>query len=128
MRTSRKLALAFALLVASILLLRFNGWFGLGILVALPLVILWWFDLGSELRSSPSPSRLVRVGGLLMGLPQAVFGLVCLVAGLSLICWVLYNTFWEIHPFYTGGFLTFGLGPLLALFGLGLLFDAFSRA
>ncbi len=128
MRTVYKLALVVALFMASVLLLQLNGWFGLGIVVALPLMIVLWFDLGRELRASTSTSQFVRVAGLLMGLPQALFGVVCLVAGISIICWVLYNSLWQRDPHYIGGFLTFGIGPLAALFGLGLLTDAFKRA
>lgn len=128
MRTARKLSAAILVLVASVLLLRVDGWFGLGAVIALPLSILYWFDLGRELRASSSASRLQRVVGLLMGVPQALFGVLCLVAGISIIVWVLYNSLWGHDPNYTGGFLTFGIGPLLAAAGLGLVLDAFRRS
>jgi hypothetical protein len=111
-----------------VLLLGVNGWFGVGFVVALPLVILLWFDLGRELRTSPSSGRVGRIAGLLMGVPQALFGLVCATAGIAIVCWVLYNSFWKQDPNYTGGFLTFGVGPLLVLFGVGLALDAFRRS
>lgn len=127
MRTAHKLSLASTVLVASILLLRVSGWFGLGFVMALPLVILWWFDLGRELRSTDSTSQVMRAAGLIMGLPQAIFGLTSLVAGIGIVAWVIYNSFWRRDPSYTGGFLIFGIGPALMLFGLGLLVDAFWR-
>lgn len=128
MSTAKKLILALAVLVGSVLLLRVNGWFGVGFAVALPLVILLWFDLGHELRSSPASSRAGRAVGLLMGVPQALFGLLCAAVGIAIICWVLYNSFWERDPNYTGGFLTLGVGPVLSLFGVGLVFDSFKHA
>lgn len=128
MSTARKLLLAGLVLVGSVLLLRINGWLGVGFVVALPIVILLWFDLGRELRTSPSAGRVGRVAGLLMGVPQALFGVVCAAAGVAIVCWVLYNSFWKRDPHYTGGFLTFGVGPVLALFGVGLVFDSFRRS
>lgn len=128
MSPALKLALSWCLLVGSILLLRVDGWFGIGFVVALPLVILYWFDFGRELRTSPSSSRLRRIAGLLMGVPQALFGVACAAIGIGIVCWVLYNSFWERDPNYTGGFLTLGIGPVLVLFGAGLVFDAFKRS
>ncbi|MDR0737031.1 MAG: hypothetical protein LBF51_09440 [Zoogloeaceae bacterium] len=127
MKTGHKLTVASIVLVVSILLLRVDGWFGLGFVAAFPLAILWWFELGRELRDSDAASPFRRAVGLLMGLPQAVFGLFSLITGVSIIAWVLYNSFWRRDPHYTGGFLTFGVGPLLVLFGLWLLVDAFKR-
>lgn len=128
MRTAHKLSTAIVVLVASVLLLRVDGWFGLGAVVALPLSVLYWFDLGRELRASASANRFQRVAGLLMGVPQALFGLLCLVSGISIVVWVLYNSLWGHDPNYTGGFLTFGIGPLLVVAGLGLVLDAFRRS
>ena len=127
MSTALKLALAWCLLVGSVLLLRVDGWFGVGFVLALPLIILYWFDLGRELRASQSSSRWHRAAGLIMGLPQALFGIACAAIGIAIICWVLYNSFFERDPNYTGSFLTLGIGPVLTLFGIGLAVDAFSR-
>jgi hypothetical protein len=127
MTTARKLCLSLALLIFSFPLLQISGWFGLGIPIGLLLSILYWLDLGRELRANPPANRTLRILGFLMGVPQALFGLLCLVAGVSIIGWVLYNSFWHRDPHYTGGFLTFGIGPLLSLFGIGWLVDAFRR-
>jgi hypothetical protein len=127
MKIVHKFIAAITLLVASVFLLRFNGWFSLGAVAALPLVILYWFDLGRELRNSSSSSRTGRTVGFLMGVPQALFGILCLAMGVLLIGWVLYNSLWQRDSHYSGGFLTFGIGPMLALFGFGLVFDAFKK-
>ena len=125
MRTSRKLLASLTVLIGSVLLLRVNGWFGLGFVVALPLSILYWLDYGTELRQISRPSRARRLLAFVVGVPQVLFGLVSLVSGVSIVAWVLYNSFWEKQPEYTGGFLTIGIGPLLVLFGSGLVASAF---
>jgi len=127
MRTSRKLLASLAILVGSVLLLRVNGWFGLGFVVALPLSIVLWLDYGRELREIAQPSRARRLLAFVVGVPQVLFGLVSLVAGASIVVWVLYNSLWKEQPEYSGGFLSFGIGPVLALFGLGLIADAFRK-
>jgi uncharacterized membrane protein len=127
-KTGQKFVVALALLVASCLLLAVDGWFGLGIVVGLPLTILLWIDLGRELRTAPGQNRGSRAAGLLMGIPQALFGVLCLGVGVAIICWVLYNSLWRRDPNYTGGWLSFGIAPLLSLFGVGLTVDAFKRA
>ncbi len=128
MTTARKFFIVAAVFVGSILLLRVNGWFGLGAAIALPVVILLWFDLGRELRTSPSTRRLNRLAGILMGVPQALFGAVCAAAGIAIMCWVLYNSFWARDPHYSGSFLSFGIGPVLVLIGAGFISDAFRRS
>jgi hypothetical protein len=123
--TGRKLSLSLACLALSVLLLPLNGWFGIGFPIGLILSILYWIDFGSELRAKQSAGRWWRTLGLFLGIPQALFGLTCLVSGAAIVCWVLYNSFWKPDPNYTGGFLTLGIGPALALFGIGWLVNAF---
>ena len=65
--------------------------------------------------------------GVVFGLPQAVFGLLAVVCGISIIAWALYNSLVERRTEYSGGFLTFGLGPILALFGGLWLREAFAK-
>ena len=126
-KTSRKLWLSIAVLVLSFPMLRLSGWFGLGIPIGLALSVLYWFDLAGELRNAPSSSRTMRIISVLMGVPQALFGLLCACIGSAIVIWVLYNTFVERQPQYTGGFLTLGIGPVLVIFGLGWLSTAFRR-
>ena len=126
-KTAGKLALSLALLVLSVPLLMVNVWLGLGIPVGLVLSVLYGLDLAQELRNAPDPSRMIRAAGLLMGVPQALFGLLCLLTGMGMVAWVLYNTFVERQPQYSGGFLALGAGPALVLFGLGWLASAFRR-
>lgn len=126
-RTARKLLLSLAIFLLSFPLLILNGWFGLGIPIGLVLSILYWFDVADELRSAQNPSRAVRLASVLMGVPQALFGLSCAAVGLTIVVWVLYNTFVERQPQYTGGFLTLGIGPVLVLFGVGWVATAFRR-
>lgn len=126
-KTALKLGIAIAAMPLSLLLigLTHNGFFFLFFLLSLPLAVLYWIDLGREIRNTQKPSPLGRVLGVLMGVPQALFGLLCIAAGSVIVGWVLYNTFVERQPEYTGGFLTLGIGPVLVLFGLGWLLGAF---
>jgi hypothetical protein len=104
-----------------------GAWFLLLIYGAFPVLILAWIDFGHALRNAPSSSKVLFVLGVIFGLPQALLGLLALVAGIAIVGWVLYNSFIARLPEYTGGFLTFGLGPVLALFGLFWLREAFIR-
>lgn len=127
--TALKLGVSIAAIPLSILLLGLthNAFFFLVLLASLPFAILYWFDLGRQLRTASNPSRGVRALGIIMGVPQALFGLVCAVAGTGIVVWVLYNIFVQRQPEFTGGFLSFGIGPALILFGLGWLITAFRR-
>ena len=59
---------------------------------------------------------LRRIFNALFRVPLALFGLVCIVAGGSVIGWVLYNVFIERRKEYAGPHLVFGLGS----FGVGV--------
>lgn len=122
-----KLTLSCCLFIGSLLLLGENGWFSIGLVVALPLIILYWIDLGRELRESTNSGRFCRMMGLLMGVPQALFGVACAVIGLSIIGWVLYNLFWKLDPDYIGVVPELTTSSLLTLYGIGYIFDAFKR-
>ncbi len=89
------------------------------------LSVLYSFDLGRQLRAVDSPNLPQRVLGVVFGLPQAAFGIISICIGLALICWVLYNSFVERLPEYSGGFLTLGIGPLLISGGVGWLVYSF---
>lgn len=128
-KTALKLGMSLAAMPLSILLLGLthNSLFFLSLVAGLLFSILYWFDLGGQLRCHPSPSRAGRTLGILMGVPQALFGLLCALIGVAIVVWVLYNTFVERQPEYTGGFMALGIGPALILFGLGWLVTAFRR-
>ena len=104
-----------------------TAWFILFIFIGLPILILSWVDLGHNLREIDKPSFVIKVLGVLFGVPQALFGLISFGVGVSIIGWVLYNTFIETLPQYSGGFLTFGVAPALVLFGIYWLRAAFVR-
>jgi hypothetical protein len=125
--TGSKLGLALVTLVVSVGLMGFSAWFGWGVVLALPLSILWWFELGAEWRQASADHPRKRLAGWLMGLPQALFGLLCTAVGMAMLGWALYNTFWTRDPAYSGGLLTFGLAPTLILFGVGLILAALRR-
>jgi hypothetical protein len=126
-KTAMKLGISIATMPLSILMLRFthNHVFFLSFMAGLLFSILYWFDLGYQLRNAANKTRFIRFFSIIMGIPQALFGLVCVSIGLAIVIWVLYNTFVDRQPEYTGGFLTFGIGPLLILFGIGWLVSAF---
>ncbi|MDR0634193.1 MAG: hypothetical protein LBF91_04365 [Azoarcus sp.] len=58
-------------------------------------------------------------------MPKALLGLASIGIGLAIIAWVVYNSFVERLPQYSGGFLTFGIGTTLLLFGWAWLVSAF---
>lgn len=94
-----------------------TAWFIGFIFIGLPLFILCWIDLGAAIRRIPEPGPLVRVMGLFFGAPQFLLGLLALLMGAALIGWVLYNTFIERLPSYTGRWFSFGFGPALVAGG-----------
>jgi hypothetical protein len=125
---SLKLGSAFLFLTALAFAIRETNadswltvWFILFIFVGIPFSILAFFDVGRSLRALPNPARLVRVIGIVCALPQALFALVAIALGVTLVVWVLYNSLVRHVPGYSGGFLTFGIGPALVLIGLGWL-------
>lgn len=124
-RTAIKLFLSVAALPLSLLLVRVSGYFFLPFLIALPLALLYWLDMGQALRNEGEGSRLRRMVGIAMGVPQALLGLLCVVAGIAIIVWLIYNHFIERQPEYRnnpGGWL---FAPLLVLVGAGWLLSAF---
>ncbi|MDH5650356.1 MAG: hypothetical protein OEZ39_00640 [Gammaproteobacteria bacterium] len=83
--------------------------------------------MGHTLRETENSSMTVRTLGIIFGVPQALFGLVSFSTGLSIIIWVLYNTFIKTTPQYSGGILEFGITPGLLLMGIYWLRHAFDR-
>jgi hypothetical protein len=67
-------------------------------------------------RTNDGRTVLSRIFNVMFRVPLALFGVVCLVAGVALIGWVLYNVFVERQKEYSGPRFIFGLGS----FGVGL--------
>ncbi|MBI5775108.1 MAG: hypothetical protein HZA89_15395 [Verrucomicrobia bacterium] len=67
-------------------------------------------------RTNDGATLSSRVFNVLFRVPLALFGFVCLVAGVAIIGWVLYNIFVERQKEYTGPSFFFGLGS----FGVGV--------
>lgn len=131
MRIRTKLGLSLVALLSSLPLMigTGNGYFILLLLIGLPAAILFWFDLGRELRATPSPTRTERALGLAMGVPQVLFGLLCAGIGLMLVLWILYNLLVEQQSqFRIPSLPALGGGPLMIVVGLGWARTAFRRA
>ena len=100
---------------------------GVVFVFALACAFLWLLELRDALSQDAAadwPKRALRT---LIALPQALFGLFTLCCGLAIIAWVLYNTFVERQPEYSGGFLTFGMSTGMTVYGYRWLRSAFGR-
>ncbi|PZS69828.1 hypothetical protein [Stenotrophomonas maltophilia] len=131
MRTRTKLGLSLVALLSSLPLMigTGNGYFILLLLIGLPAAVLFWFDLGRELRAIPSPTRTARALGLAMGVPQVLFGLLCAGIGLLLVAWILYNLLIEHQSqFRIPSLPAFAVGPMMIVVGLSWARTAFRRA
>lgn len=126
-KTARHFVLWLSVLLLSWPLLRFSGWFGLGIPVGLVLSILYGFDLAAECRNAPPSNRLLRIACRALAVPQALFGLICAAIGMAIVLWILYNTFIDRQPQYRPQLFGLGVGPVLLLFGIGWIASAFRR-
>src|SRR5882762_409232 len=83
-------------------------------------------------RTNSGSSFISRVFNLLFRAPLALFGLICLAGGLSIIIWVLYNVCVKRHEEYTGpglvtGLGSFGVGVPLVLYGFATLRSVIRR-
>ena len=67
-------------------------------------------------RTNDGTTFLGRIFNVLFRVPLAMFGLVCLITGVAIIGWVLYNVFIQRQKEYTGPRYVIGLGS----FGVGL--------
>lgn len=99
------------------------------ILLLVPFGILRTIDY---YRTNDGQTLIARLFNAVFRVPLTLFGLVCLVAGISIIGWVLYNVFVERQRDYTGpqiifGFGSFGVGVPLVLYGWYTLRSVVSR-
>jgi hypothetical protein len=83
------------------------------IILLIPFGILRMIDF---YRTNDGTTLLSRIFNALFRVPLALFGLVCLMAGIAIIGWVLYNVLVERQKEYSGPHLIFGLGS----FGVGV--------
>jgi hypothetical protein len=83
------------------------------IILLIPFGILRMIDF---YRTNDGTTLLSRIFNALFRVPLALFGFVCLMAGIAIIGWVLYNVFVERQKEYSGPHLIFGLGS----FGVGV--------
>ena len=97
------------------------------IFVGIPLLIVTIGDFAYACRMNPSNPRLLTIIGFILGVPQALFAILTILIGLMIAGWVLYNTFIERQPEYTGGLLTFGMAPMMLLVGAAWLRGVFMR-
>lgn len=99
------------------------------ILLLIPIGILRLIEF---YRSNDGTTFLSRMFNVLFRVPLALFGLVCVVAGIGIIGWVLYNLLFERQKEYSGptfitGLGSFGFGVPLVLFGWLTLRSSFRR-
>jgi hypothetical protein len=66
-------------------------------------------------RTNDDTTKFGRVFNIVFRVPLALFGLTCLVVGVAIIGWVLYNVFVQRQKEYSGPSFIFGLGS----FGVG---------
>jgi len=125
--TGKKLIIALLMVLFSLVLMRFNSWFGVGVVVGLVLAILYTIDYATELRTIENANKLQHFLLVLLTVPQILFGIGIIAIGASIVLWVLYNNFVARQSEYTGGFLTFGMAPIFIVFGIGLLISALKK-
>ncbi len=103
-------------------------WIGY-VFLLIPIGILRMIEFYRTNDGTTIPSRIFNA---LFRAPLALFGLVCLVVGIGIVGWVLYNLFVERQKDYSGpsfitGIASFGVGIPLILFGLATLKSSFRR-
>ena len=116
--TGRKLLFSLILLLISPWLMRFSGWFGIGLFVGLILTILYSFDYTAEIHRRGVHTAGQNIVYWLLRVPQLLFGLLAVGIGLVLAIWVFYNMLIERLPEYSSGPLGWFIIPALLLFGL----------
>jgi hypothetical protein len=88
------------------------------IFLGLPVVVLCGIEAGRTLRALPDVPASWKAIGILLSIPQAIFGLISVLLGLAIILWVAYNFLVERQPEFTGGVIpSTGIGPALVAAG-----------
>ena len=96
--------------------------------LAAPMLVLLTIEMGKTLREAPEAPRALRAVGLILSIPQALFGFVAVALGVAITLWTAYNLLVERQPQFTGGLIpSLGIGPALALAGYWWMRTAFTR-
>lgn len=127
--TAMKLLAAIGGMVGSVLCLRLThaDIFFFSFIAGFIFSLLYWIDLGGQLRDIENPRVWQRMLGIAFGVPQALLGLTSIAIGVAIIGWVLYNSLIERTPEYSGSFLSMGIGPMLIAGGVFWVVLAFKR-
>jgi multisubunit Na+/H+ antiporter MnhC subunit len=102
-----------------------SAFFILTFLVGFIASIVYFFDVGRELRQISNPTRNERILGIVFGVPQALLGLTSVVIGISIFVWRLYNVFIERQPEYTSSFKSSAFALFLVIGGAAVLASSF---
>lgn len=105
-----------------------TAWMTGFVFLGVPIFILCWIEFGTELRAIENPGWLLKLLGMLFGIPQLLFGLVALAIGLAITGWVLFNVFIERQPEYSGGYFSLGVAPALIVVAWYWIRAAFRKA
>lgn len=104
-----------------------SGIFFVGCVAGLLLSILWGIDLGRQLRAASENKGMTRAAGWVMGILQALLGLMSLLMGLSIIVWILYNLLIKLQPQFMFSLLAAPVPFMLVKAGATWLRDAFKH-
>jgi hypothetical protein len=63
-----------------------------------PMLVLSTIDMGKTLREAPEAPRALRAVGLILSIPQALFGFVAAALGVAITLWTAYNLLVERQP------------------------------
>lgn len=102
------------------------GMFATGIafiFLIIPILIASFIDWASSRPVSEGTTVAARFGRLVAAGPAILFGLTSITIGFAIIAWVLYNTFVERQPEYTGStpWMSFGIAPAAIAFGASVI-------
>ena len=127
MSAGTKLLVAVGCMVAFFFMAILSEWLLFLSFFSFIAALMYSLDLAYELREIENPTGFQRLLRFLFAIPQVVLAVSAVLIGLAIAVWVIYNTFVERLPQYSGGFLTFGIAPMMLLVGIGWLYSIFRR-
>jgi uncharacterized membrane protein len=127
MTPAKKLLIALGAMIGFFFMAILSEWLLFLSFFSFIAAVMYSLDVAAELKSVDNPTTLQRALRILFAIPQFILAVLALLIGLSIVVWVLYNTFVERMPQYTGGFLSFGIAPLMLLVGAGWLYSLIRR-